>query len=80
MTLSYKFQLNELFTDTKQELEETAKDLEMTAETLKVTETKLNRTTRERDEQTQLVDEHVKSETRLFAQASKVNKLLLILY
>lgn len=76
MTLSYKFQLNELFTDTKQELEETAKDLEMTAETLKVTETKLNRTTRERDEQTQLVHEHVKSETRLFAQASKVNKLL----
>ena len=72
-------QIQELFTDTKEELEEktkdleyTTKELEETSETLRTTETKLTRTTTERDEQRHLVKEHVKTETKLFGQASKV--------
>lgn len=64
--------MNDLFTYTKQELEDTTRDLELTTENLKVTETKLSRTTKERDEQTQLVNVHVKSEAQLYARATKV--------
>lgn len=66
------FQLNDLFTNTKQELEDTTRDLELTTENLKVTETKLSRATKERDEQTQLVNVHIKSEAQLYARATKV--------
>ena len=72
-------QLNELFTDTKQELDEkteeltvTTKNLEETADTLKVTRGVLRKTRRDRDEQKHLVGEHVKSESSLQEQASEV--------
>jgi hypothetical protein len=72
-------QLNELFTDTKQELEETSrelqqtgKQLELTSSALKVTERKLDRTTQERDEHKYLVSVHVKTEEKLHTQATKV--------
>lgn len=72
-------QLNELFTDTKHELEETTKELqhtgkqlELTSVALKVTERKLDRTAQERDEQKHLVTVHVKTEEKLHSQATKV--------
>jgi kinesin family protein 11 len=72
-------QLSELFTDTKQELEETTrelqhtgKQLELTSVALKVTERKLGQTTQERDEQKHLVLVHVKTEDKLHSQATKV--------
>ena len=75
----FALQLNELFTEAKRDLEETAKELESTAKTLtetaenlRVTENHLSRTTRQRDEQCHLVHEHVKTEQKLYTQATQV--------
>ena len=77
--------MNELFTDTKMELEETSKELESTQEklevttgTLKVTERRLDRTTQDRDEQRHLVTVHVKTETKLHSEASQVSPTTMI--
>jgi kinesin family protein 11 len=71
--------LNELFTDTKAELEETSKELqetgqklEQTTDTLRVTKCKLSKTTMERDEQKHLVSAHVKTEEKLHSQATQL--------
>ena len=73
------FQLNDMFTDTKEELAdtkevlaETAQNLEETKDTLKTTKANLYRTRKDRDEQKHLVGQHIKSETKLHEQASQV--------
>ena len=68
-----------MFSDTKKELEVTTEKLTETKDTLKTTkstlrETKitLRDTEQDRNEQRHLVDEHVKTETDLFSQATQV--------
>ena len=71
--------MTELFTSTKQELEETTEVLKVTSnklvkttEVLQETGDSLIKTTQERDEQTHLVSEHVKAETDLYSEANQV--------
>lgn len=74
-------QLNDLFTDTKKELEETTADLvdkrhklEVTTTDLHVTKERLGTVTQQRDEQTHLVVAHVKTEGSLSGEAKQVLK------
>ena len=71
--------MNELFGETKQELEETTeklvcteKSLENTKNTLNKTRCVLHHTRQDRDEQQYLVSEHVKTEKSLHSQAVQV--------
>ena len=68
-----------MFSDTKKELEVTTEKLTETKDTLKTTKTTLRETKitlrdteQDRNEQRHLVDEHVKTETDLFSQATQV--------
>jgi kinesin family member 11 len=66
--------LNELFKDTKQNLEEKTEILYQTKEKLNVTEIKLEKVTEEFDETKYLMNEHIKSENKLFEQAIELNE------
>lgn len=72
-------QITQLFDSTKQTLEERTEDLRVTREVLGDTRVQLRDTcvtlkdtVREREEQRHLVTEHVKTETSLHGQATKV--------
>ena len=72
--------MQELFSETKQELEErteeltvTSKELEDTTSNLKRTKTVLRATAQVRDEQKHLVACHVKTEKVLYSDANKVS-------
>lgn len=78
----YFFQLNTLFSDTKQELEETSEELSVTSKNLEnktvmlhLTSTALQATTQDCNEQKFLVEEHVKSEAVLYSQADQVTSI-----
>lgn len=75
-------QLNDLFVDTKHELEETSKELEETGKELSATKDDLRETTSQlcqmtddRNEQKHLVAVHVKTESKLHSQATQVLQL-----
>ncbi len=67
-------QLNELFSLTKEKLEETEETLEHTSKKLEDTKERLITTRVDRDEQKFLVSQHVKGEAKLHSQASQVLK------
>ena len=58
--------------DTKEILTETKETLTKTKGDLKTTTSNLYRTRKDRDEQNHLVNQHIKSETKLHEQASQV--------
>lgn len=67
--------LEELFTDTKQNLEERNVQLKKTSETLAHTEKKLDLKTVEHDETKHLLEEQVKTEKKLYKEAEDLQKL-----
>lgn len=66
-------QMSDLFTMTKEELEERNEQLEETRTLLKETEASLRRTRKDRDEQKHLVGKHVEAETKLYSEAEQVS-------
>ena len=62
---------------TTEKLTETTQNLKNTKVTLKETKVTLRNTEQDRNEQRFLVDEHVKTETQLYSQATEVGSFLL---
>ena len=76
LILNSNFQIQELFTETKEELRERTVELQDTKETLTTTKRQLRVTVRERDENKHLVGKHQDTESTLGDQAQEVTRIL----